>query len=47
VTGNRVNRVAGYWLEIPCVYHYCRKLEELVQGFWVTWVRDSMCVSLS
>ena len=38
VTGNKVNRGAGYGLEIPCVYRlygpkvYCDKLEELVQG---------------
>ena len=38
VTGNRVNRGAGYGLEIPCVYHlygpkaYCDKLKELVQA---------------
>ena len=38
VTGNKVNRGAGYGLEIPCVYRlyrpkiYCDKLEELLQS---------------
>ena len=38
ITGGKVNRGAGYGLEIPCIYRlygpriYCRKLKELVKG---------------
>ena len=38
VTGNRVNRGAGYGLEIPCTYRlycpqqYIKRMDELVQS---------------
>ena len=37
ITGNKVNRGAGYGLEIPCIYRlygpklYCNKLKELIE----------------